>query len=144
MNVHVYDSAAAVPPSEWWWRHFTAAELACRHCGRVLVVPEALDRLEATRVLYGRPIRIASGYRCPEHPIEAEKPEGPGPHSRGAAFDVYPMNGGDLAEMEDAFFRVGVLGRGKGHMDGSLHLHFDWDAPEWVGPGGLGKRSWGY
>lgn len=122
---------------EWEWPHFRPAEIACSHCGELLVQKRAMDQLEAVRLIYGRPIVIASGYRCPDHPIEAAKDE-PGAHSRGTAFDPYPTGpDADLAEMEDSFHATGVLGRGKGVKDGSLHLHFDWDEV-------LGKRSWGY
>ena len=127
-----------VPADDWKWPHFSAREIACPHCGAVLLVPEAMDKLEAVRLIYGKPIRLASAYRCPEHEIEAAKTDGPGSHSRGCAFDPYPVGvNGDLAAMEDAFFKVGVLGRGKGNKRGTLHIHFDWDEV-------AGRRSWGY
>lgn len=136
MSVAKWEHWSEVNQEEWPWFHFSARELACTHCGKLVLDTNAMDRLQAVRLIYGRPIYVASAYRCPNHPIEAAKDQ-PGAHSRGAAFDPYPGNGGDLAEMEDAFFQVGVLGRGKGLRDGSMHLHFDWDTT-------LGKRSWGY
>lgn len=33
----------------------------------------------------GWPMQINSGYRCPDHPEEAKKEGGPGPHNKGAA-----------------------------------------------------------
>ena len=127
-----------VDPNDWQWRHFGPHELACPHCLALRIDPFTLDQLEAARVLYGAPIRIASFYRCRKHPIEAAKLT-PGPHTRGTAVDPYPTNptSHEVARMEDAFFSIGVLGRGKGLRDGVLHLHFDWDTK-------LGKRSWGY
>ena len=127
-----------VVPAEWRWRHFGPKELACSHCNALLVDVDAMDRLEAARVLYGARIRVVSFYRCKKHPIEAAK-SAPGSHSRGTAVDPYPdsLHPLEVANMEDAFFAVGVLGRGKGIRDGVLHLHFDWDTL-------LGKRSWGY
>jgi len=63
--------------------HFKAAELRCHHCGREGVRRELLDVLEALRAKAG-PIRVNSAYRCPQHPIEARKPQ-PGHHARGIA-----------------------------------------------------------
>ncbi len=47
--------------------HFSQAEFACRHCGRVEVDPGLVRALEILRVLAGAPIRIVNGYRCAEH-----------------------------------------------------------------------------
>ncbi len=131
-----YASFRNVPAQDWRWRHFSPREIACTHCDALIVVPEALDRLEAARVLYGSPILLASAYRCPLHPIEVAKKGGPGSHSTGTAFDPYPTTG-TLAAMLDAFYKVGVLGRGMGLKDGKMHIHFDWDETR-------GKRAWGY
>lgn len=46
--------------------YFTETELACRCCGRLLVDPDLIKRLETLRQLVGRPILVNSGYRCPE------------------------------------------------------------------------------
>ncbi len=131
METLKYNHWMDIQASEWHWSHFSPKELACSHCGGLVVNPYALDKLEEVRTVYGRPILIASAYRCSEHP------DGSGPHGTGAAFDAYPANGGGLAEMEDAFFFVGVLGRGKGKVNGKGHLHFDWDKIR-------GRRSWYY
>lgn len=48
--------------------HFTAAELACRHCGMRGAQQELVDALERTRAaLGGHPIALRSAYRCPIH-----------------------------------------------------------------------------
>lgn len=47
--------------------HFTTAEFACHHCGKVVVEPELVRRLEVLRGILGRPITIVSGYRCAVH-----------------------------------------------------------------------------
>ncbi len=136
MDGKYYEHWSEISKDGWLWRYFSPKELACSHCGGLLVVPMALNKLEAVRLIYGRPIRIASAYRCPQHPIEIGRDGSP--HQTGTAFDAYPVGtSGNLAEMEDAFFTVGVLGRGKGLLDGSLHIHFDWDESR-------GRRSWGY
>ena len=140
MTLRFWAHYAQVLPFDWPWSHFSPLELACSHCRALRIDPNTMNQLERVRVLYAAPIRVASFYRCEKHPIEAAKPA-PGPHTRGAAIDPYPAAAYSptlaLAEMEDAFFAVGVLGRGKGLRDGVLHIHFDWDTT-------LGKRSWGY
>lgn len=66
---------------EWVSEHFTLHELSCTHCGVMPYGSGALDRLESLRMRYGFPMIVSSGHRCPEHPIEKNKPHGPGPHS---------------------------------------------------------------
>ena len=48
-------------------QHFSRHEFACRCCGKAVVSPELIASLEALRDRIGIPIRILSGYRCPEH-----------------------------------------------------------------------------
>ena len=47
--------------------HFLEVELACRCCGRLLVQPELINKLELLRRLVGKPVLVNSGYRCPTH-----------------------------------------------------------------------------
>lgn len=47
-----------------------------------------MDMLLAMRIKIGLPFHINSGYRAPEHPIEAAKEDGPGEHSYGGCADV--------------------------------------------------------
>lgn len=49
------------------WPHFSAAEMACRHCGEGYVWPEFMDALEALRADLGRPVIILSAHRCALH-----------------------------------------------------------------------------
>lgn len=107
-----------------WSRYpnFKADEFKCSHCGDNEIKPELMDKLQALRSQYGKPMRITSGYRCPQHPIEAKKPE-PGPHSSGLACDI-GVEGADahklLGMAIDAGFRgIGVQQKGTGRF---LHL----------------------
>lgn len=48
--------------------HFSRWEFACRcGCGTGMVDPRLIDRLEATRRLFGRGITVTNGCRCPVH-----------------------------------------------------------------------------
>lgn len=75
----------------WRWPHFTPDELRCKcGCGRCDMAPAFLDRLEALRTAFGRPLTISSGYRCAAHnsnPL-VSKTGAAGPHTTGRAVDI--------------------------------------------------------
>ncbi len=103
--------------------HFSTAEFACRHCGRAEVSPALVRELERLRVLARAPIRIVSGYRCPEH----NRIVGGAQSSRhliGSAADItipgYTMaEVYVLAEQVSAFTRGGI---GIYPESGSVHV----------------------
>ncbi len=117
----------------WPWPHFTPKELACSCCDGLIIVPEALDRLQAGRFLYGRGIYVASAYRCVKRNTELGGAENSA-HPRGTAFDPYLPAVGNLAQFQNAMNAVGPwMGRGSGA--GKMHLDFDRE---------LGERAWFY
>ena len=70
------------------WEHFTYEEFECRcGCGTNEMDLDFITDYDAMRRILGFPIRINSGYRCPNHPDEREKQNGPGPHTTGLAAD---------------------------------------------------------
>ena len=114
--------------------HFSRAELECHcGCGTMEMAASTLERLEAARLIYGKPITLASAYRCAKH-NEAVGGKSGSPHLTGHAVDpVRPVGGASLMTMIDAFWAAGFHGFGMG--DG--RLHFD-NHPI------LGKRAWMY
>jgi zinc D-Ala-D-Ala carboxypeptidase len=48
---------------------------------------EFMAKLQKLRETYGAPMKVTSGYRCPQHPIEAKK-SAPGAHASGLACDI--------------------------------------------------------
>ena len=46
--------------------HFKLREFQCRCCGTVKLFPELLDMLELMRSVWGIPMIVTSGYRCPQ------------------------------------------------------------------------------
>lgn len=109
--------------------NFSEAEFRCKHCGKVNMDPDFLSRLQAVRTAYGKPLVVTSGYRCPEHPIEAKKPN-PGAHSMGKAADV-AVRGTDAylvlkLAIEQGFTGIGINQKGPGRY---LHLDTSTKAP---------------
>lgn len=100
--------------------HFDRTEFRCRHCG--LLPPKTrawrhlATHLERLRAILGRPVRIVSGYRCPQHPIERAKPGGPGEHNRGAADLELGVATVEQAEAA-GFTGIGNRGRWATHVD---------------------------
>jgi uncharacterized protein YcbK (DUF882 family) len=47
--------------------HFSTEQFACPHCGRCRVSGRLIDALEDLRALANGPIKVSSGYRCPDH-----------------------------------------------------------------------------
>lgn len=48
------------------WPNFSPKEIACRHCGEVLIDTDFMDTLQRQRSLSG-PIHLSSVYRCSTH-----------------------------------------------------------------------------
>jgi zinc D-Ala-D-Ala carboxypeptidase len=70
------------------WPNFTEKELTCQETGDCRIDVNFMDTIQAIRDEYGKPMNVTSGYRSPEHSIEARK-EKPGEHADGLAVDVY-------------------------------------------------------
>ena len=69
-------------------KYFTEDEFRCQcGCGQIKVDDELLKKLDALREVVNFPLQVSSGYRCPDHPIEARK-KTPGAHSTGKAVDL--------------------------------------------------------
>lgn len=71
-------------------KNFAKWEFLCRHCGAETHNPRFLELvqiLQDLRYILKAPIHITSGYRCPYHPVELAKPNGPGLHTQGIAVD---------------------------------------------------------
>ena len=89
-------------------KNFTRKEMKCQHTGQCLLDPNFLQSLQKLRTLYGKGMRVTSGYRSPEHPIEAKK-DHPGSHTFGQAVDIAVSGHAayDLVLSASALSRVG-------------------------------------
>lgn len=127
--------------SDWsvYAEYFRPEEFACSHCGQVKMRRDFMQRLMQIRRAYGRPMRITSGYRCPQHPIEIAKGgKSLGEHSLGACADIACEGDGALLLLTTALAhgitRVGVQQKGSGRF---LHLGIG-------GPGLANPWIWSY
>ncbi len=68
-------------------KNFSTWEFKCRHCGKVAVAPALSEALQELRNLADVPVRIISGYRCPEHNSNCGGAKR-SYHMRGMAADV--------------------------------------------------------
>jgi zinc D-Ala-D-Ala carboxypeptidase len=102
--------------------NFSAQEFNCSHCGQNEMKPKFMAKLQKLRETYGSPMRVTSGYRCPQHPIEAKKAS-PGAHASGLACDI-GIQGADAHRLlklalEEGFTGIGVQQKGTGRF---IHL----------------------
>jgi len=92
------------------WPNFSFTEMACSQTGECGMDKATMDRLQMLRSHYGSPLTITSGYRSPQHSIEAAK-EMPGTHSMGRAVDI-SCAGVDAFEILAEALVVGFTGIG--------------------------------
>lgn len=103
--------------------NFEPQEFACLHTGEVEMTPGFMDKLQALRTEYGKPMRVTSGYRSPEHPIEAAKDK-PGSHASGCAVDI-SVNSIDAYTLVKLAIKHGFTGIGISQKQGSRFVHLD-------------------
>ena len=69
----------------------------------------------------GRELVCTSGYRSPDHPIEAAK-KSPGEHSEGLAIDVVAVGGSPVFEIVEAAIDLGCKRIGISRKSNFIHL----------------------
>lgn len=126
----LFDNHESVPADVWRWRNFTAREIACKHCGQVMLNFHALDCLQALRERLVKPLRITSAYRCAEH-NESVGGASRSFHREGRAFDLITA-GFDVDLLAGGAKLSGFTGIGKYPNRGFLHVDTG-DAREWTG-----------
>jgi zinc D-Ala-D-Ala carboxypeptidase len=121
MSDHIIQAHySKVPAEQWPWKHFSPAEMACRHCGEINITRSAMDLLEAFREAEGRPFIVHSAYRCPAH----NRAVGGAKHSKhmeGIAFDV-SMSNHDPHHFKETAARLGFNGIGTYPAQNFIHI----------------------
>lgn len=110
--------------TEWRWKNFKPSDMTCKATGEVKYDPVFMDRLQALREQFGKPMIISSGYRSPKHPIEARKAK-PGSHASGRAVDVR-VSGADALRLIELALGLGFTGIGVSQKAGKpVFIHLD-------------------
>jgi zinc D-Ala-D-Ala carboxypeptidase len=73
-------------------KYFKVEDFNCQETGENEMCPDFLQKLDALREVCGFPFIITSGYRSPNHSIEAKKVK-PGTHAQGIAADIKVVGG---------------------------------------------------
>lgn len=116
-------------------RNFSYAELKCKcGCEGNEMKPEFLNKLQAIRDEFQKPIRINSGFRCSNHDanVSSSKIAGKGPHTTGHAVDV-GISGADALHLVELAVKNGMTGIGIKQKGKGRFIHVD-DLTEDAGP----------
>ena len=111
--------------------YFNFSEFACRCCGRI--PPGVRGNIEAlvdnvldpARRVFGGPVSVSSGYRCPKHNAEVGGVGG-SQHLRGEAADICCSDNERLAGIIERNGRYDQLIRYKGVGGRIRFLHVSW------------------
>ena len=126
------------------WENFTREEFACQcGCGTNEIQDELIDVFQDIRTASGVSMTINSGYRCPNHPIEAKKHKGPGEHAEGGCGDigVTHLNAFKVLQAAMAHPKVTGVGIKQKGRNKKRYIHIG------IGPADIGRprpHIWSY
>ena len=83
--------------------------------------PKMKDFMVKLEGTIGRELTVTSGYRGPDHPIEAKK-SSPGEHTTGLAVDVAAVGGTPVFEIVEAAIDLGCKRIGISRKSNFIHL----------------------
>ena len=119
-------------------KNFSDKELSCSHCGENKFDQKTLDALQELREAIGKPIKLSSAYRCPEHNDKVSGSGKSGPHTTGCAVDILCSGKAAHEILTFAMIRssiwkgIGVSQKGE-HKSRFLHLDtLETDMRPWV------------
>lgn len=120
-------------------RNFNSSEFecSCQKCDNQFISEELIEKLQKVRDLYGKSIKVNSGYRCPEHNQSIGGKVGSS-HVSGLAADISPglMNLDELDKLYDICYAIfDNIGDGRNKK----FIHVDVREPK-----KSGKRHWIY
>lgn len=104
-------------------KYFSEEEFKCKHCGATGMNQDFLNKLNKLREVYGKPMRISSGYRCSEHPAERSKVT-TGMHTTGKAVDI-AVEGAEAQKLLMLAIQQGFNGTGVQQKGTGRFIHID-------------------
>jgi len=122
-------------------KHFNSSEFecSCADCkdANQYISQDLLDKLEQVRTLYGKPISVTSGYRCPSHNVKIGGATNSS-HLAGLAVDICPklMNLDELDLLYEICYNI-FDNIGDGRNKKFVHVDVRPKKPS-------GKRHWLY
>lgn len=111
--------------------NFTKEEFDCKETGENNMQPEFMQHLQNLRELYGKPMRITSGFRSVNHSIEKRKKRA-GAHTTGQAVDI-AVDRTDAHRLLELAFDYGFTGIGIQQKGGGRFIHLDTIEPDTEG-----------
>lgn len=123
-------------------KYFKWAEFACPCCQKTIIDTELLTLLDQIREDFGDPIKVTSGYRCPDH----NKKVGGVPnstHQKGQGADIAPLNN-DVDDLDRLLKSCQKLSWNIGNGINKGFLHVDIRSPKLNEKGVKIKREWYY
>lgn len=121
-------------------RYFSLSEFSCKHCGANLMQDWFLERLDELRHRYGKPLVVASGYRCPEYNARVSNTGLRGPHTTGCAADLSVARADAYMVLRLAL-EMGFTGIGVAQKGNNRFIHLDTLLPA---PGRPRPTVWSY
>jgi zinc D-Ala-D-Ala carboxypeptidase len=121
-------------------KYFTIEEFACKHCGRVVMDGAFLEDVDQMRGLFGKPLVVTSGYRCPDHNAAVSSTGRTGPHTTGHAAD-FAVSHADALQLVRLALVIGFTGIGVNQKGTGRFIHLD-DLPN--APGQPRPTLWSY
>lgn len=106
------------------WPNFSEDELACKGDGTLSMNCAFMDRLQALRDAYGKPMIVTSGYRSPEYNATISKTGTDGPHTTGRAVDI-AIRGREAYVLLSLAIELGFTGIGVSQKGEARFLHLD-------------------
>ena len=93
------------------FKYFKLEDFDCQETGENDMSTEFIERLDGLRSVCGFPFIVTSGYRSPNHSIEAKK-EKPGQHAQGIAADIKVVGGAQRRLLVEQALQMGFTGVG--------------------------------
>jgi uncharacterized protein YcbK (DUF882 family) len=112
-------------------------ECSCQKCEVQYIEEELIEKLQKLRDLYGKPIAVTSGYRCPHHNEQVGGAKNSS-HVNGMAADIQPkiITLDELDNLYDICYTIfDNIGDGRNKR----FIHVDTRPPK-----STGKRVWFY